>query len=216
MCEPRNGSGRWRKREPGRSDRKMRKREPRHSAWGRMSNWVCRGSIRTSEMTPSGARHCSGRRRKRIPGQSGGIMRERESWHNAWERMSKWVRQGSVCASEITSSGARRCSGRGRACRGRHATIGEWGRSRHRGTGKLICSGGDSIWLGALARSLACSICLITEFTDALALNSADALRARVSPSGGAFPLWGFAAASHYSGRFIPEIRPWVKNSPFG
>ena len=48
---------------PGNAAENTRKREPEHTAWGGMCSRDCRGWVRVSEITLSGAGHCSGRGR---------------------------------------------------------------------------------------------------------------------------------------------------------
>ena len=113
---------------------RVRKRIPRH-----YFSLEIRSSGRPCMCEPQNG---SGRWHKREPGRSSGKMRKRGPRHSAWGRMTKWACQVLIHASEITSSGARRCSRRGRACRGMPSSA---------GAGKLIYSSGGCIRLGALA-----------------------------------------------------------------
>ena len=72
LSEPLTGSGKGRKRVPGRCGGKMRKCEPAHTAFGGMSNWEFCGRVRANKITLSGAGHCRGR------GRTGGTPSGRE------------------------------------------------------------------------------------------------------------------------------------------
>src|SRR5712691_12932411 len=81
----------------------------------------------------------SGKGRKRAPGRCGGKTRKCESEHTALGRICTWDRRGWVRASEITLSGAARCSGRGRARGGTHSNANAHARPDYR-TGFMQCT----------------------------------------------------------------------------
>ena len=87
--------------------------------------------------------------------------------------------------------------------------------SAHSSAGAFICSGGDRIWLGTLARSLAPSV-RVSVLAGALAFNRTNTPFCVVFIGRTVFPLQKFLGTAHAIDRFSPGLLVWIEDVFFG
>src|SRR6266581_6088842 len=93
-----------------------RAREPGRTALRGMYTWDHCRRVRTSEITLTGAPHCSGRGARAWEHTAMRMHTRPGSW-----RFCNWECYRRVHANELTPSGAARCSGRGHTGGGTHS-----------------------------------------------------------------------------------------------